>query len=143
MCTRKKIGESVVSCIKKSKSAERPLDYRPIALLNSDYKIFTRVFASRLRSLLSSLIHPLQTGFVPRREMSTIFDILAAAKICSDENLALETALLLRLDFSKSYDSLSRVFLFAALRKLGLPETFLDVVEALHIRTWIQFIVNG
>ncbi|KAF1329278.1 hypothetical protein FI667_g6103, partial [Globisporangium splendens] len=58
-------SEAHIHCIKKSVSAASPLDYTPIALLNSDYKIFTRIFATRLRTVLPWLIHHMQAGFVP------------------------------------------------------------------------------
>ena len=38
-------GEANIQCLKKSASSAFPLDHRPIALLNSDYKIFTKVLS--------------------------------------------------------------------------------------------------
>ena len=54
-------------------------NYRPISLLNVDYKIFTTIWASRLKEILREIIHTDQTGFLPRRKLSsnirTIIDI--------------------------------------------------------------------
>ena len=55
-------GDSNVSCIKKTSSAAVPLDYRDIALLDLDYKIYTRVLATLLRQHLPKLVYPLQAG---------------------------------------------------------------------------------
>uniref|UniRef100_A0AAV1UX75 Reverse transcriptase domain-containing protein n=1 Tax=Peronospora matthiolae TaxID=2874970 RepID=A0AAV1UX75_9STRA len=136
-------GQAVVACIKKSRSAASPLDYRPISLLNSDYKVFTRIYASRLRPLLPTLVNPLQTGFVPRREMATVLDIFAAAKLCACNDPELHRSLMLLLDFSKAYDSLSRNFLLAVMSRLGFPASFVHLTSALHMGTRSQFIVNG
>ncbi|KAF1333737.1 reverse transcriptase, partial [Globisporangium splendens] len=122
-------SEAHIHCIKKSVSAASPLDYRPIALLNSDYKIFTRIFATRLRTVLPWLIHHMQAGFVPGRAIPTTIDVLLAAQQRATSDPAMSRAIALLLDFAKAYDSIDRSFLAQALQHLGFPLKF--------------FIVNG
>ncbi|EGZ15295.1 hypothetical protein PHYSODRAFT_333564 [Phytophthora sojae] len=40
-----------IFCLKKSGDLSNPLNYRPFALLNSDYKIITRILATRMANL--------------------------------------------------------------------------------------------
>lgn len=47
--------------------------YRPIVLLNTDIKIFAKTLAAQLNKVIAKLIHPDQSGFIPRR---TTFDCL-------------------------------------------------------------------
>lgn len=44
-------------------------NYRPITLLNSDYKTYTKVLTSRLGQVADKLIHKDQAGFVPGRHI--------------------------------------------------------------------------
>lgn len=48
-----------IHALKKNKAAALPLEHRPIALLNTDCKIFTRALAQRLQQKLSAVVHPL------------------------------------------------------------------------------------
>ncbi|KAF1327406.1 reverse transcriptase, partial [Globisporangium splendens] len=127
----------------QSVSAASPLDYRPIALLNSDYKIFTRIFATRLRTVLPWLIHHTQAGFVPGRAIPTTIDVLLAAQQRATSDPAMSRAIALLLDFAKAYDSLDRSFLAQALQHLGFPLKFVHLVKVLHSQTTYKFIVNG
>ncbi|KAF1333490.1 reverse transcriptase, partial [Globisporangium splendens] len=136
-------SEAHIHCIKKSVSAASPLDYRPIALLNSDYKIFTRIFATRLRTVLPWLIHHMQAGFVPGRAIPTTIDVLLAAQQRATSDPAMSRAIALLLDFAKAYDSLDRSFLAQALQHLGFPLKFVHLVKVLHSQTTYKFIVNG
>ena len=55
----------VISLIPKEDSSLLKLEnWRPITLLNVDYKIASKAIAKRIEPLLSFLIHPDQTGFV-------------------------------------------------------------------------------
>ncbi|KAF1314632.1 reverse transcriptase, partial [Globisporangium splendens] len=136
-------SEAHIHCIRKSVSAASPLDYRPIALLNSDYKIFTRMFATGLRTVLPWLIHHMQAGFVPGRAIPTTIDVLLATQQRATSDPAMSKAIALLLDFAKAYDSLDRSFLAQALQHLGFPLKFVHLVKVLHSQTTYKFIVNG
>lgn len=61
-------SHSYITVIPKPGKDPSILDnYRPIALLNSDYKIFTKILASRLSRIIPKLINRDQVGFVPGR----------------------------------------------------------------------------
>ena len=49
----------IVLCPKKT-SPVVPDDYRPITLLNNDYKIMARIIARRFKPVLADLLHPSQ-----------------------------------------------------------------------------------
>ncbi|CAJ0950036.1 unnamed protein product [Ranitomeya imitator] len=53
------------------KEGKDPLEcgsYRPISLVNVDYKILAKILATRLNSIILDIIHPDQTGFMPAIE---------------------------------------------------------------------------
>ena len=59
--------EALVVLLYKKGSRQDIANYRPISLLNTDYKIFAKAWASRTQALLPHLIDPSQTGFVRGR----------------------------------------------------------------------------
>lgn len=44
--------------------------WRPLSLINTDAKLFTKLLANRFNKVLPSLINPYQTGFMPNRLIS-------------------------------------------------------------------------
>ena len=42
-------------------------NWRPITLLNTDYKIASKALARRIETILPKLVHPDQTGFTKER----------------------------------------------------------------------------
>jgi len=55
------------ACIKRLKN------WRPMTLLNCDYKVASKAIASRLKFVLSDLIDHNQTGFLKGRSIAEIF----------------------------------------------------------------------
>lgn len=55
--------------LKKNKDPLQCGSYRPVSLLGCDYKILTKILASRLESVLPKCIHIDQTGFVVGRHL--------------------------------------------------------------------------
>uniref|UniRef100_A0A8C5S1V7 Reverse transcriptase domain-containing protein n=1 Tax=Laticauda laticaudata TaxID=8630 RepID=A0A8C5S1V7_LATLA len=44
-------------------------NYRPISLLNANYKIFMNIMAERLKKILSRYLHTDQNGFLPIKQI--------------------------------------------------------------------------
>ena len=75
VCLRS-INGSHTTLVPKMDGALSPTDYRPISLLNTSIKILTKVLANRLQTMLPSLVHKNQYGFIKNR---TIQDCIAWA----------------------------------------------------------------
>ena len=80
-------------------------NWRPISLLNVDYKILTKVLAIRLQSCLDEIICSDQVGYIKNRfigeNIRTTVDIMT---YCKMKKLPL---LITQIDFEKAFDSLS------------------------------------
>jgi hypothetical protein len=97
-----------IFCLKKSGNSSNALNFRPQALLNTDYKVFTRIQATRVSPTLADRIHPNQNGFVPGRTIHETLHLFEAAQrmILVDPEHA--DALAMLLDFKKAFDSIDR-----------------------------------
>lgn len=61
--------EAVISLIpKEGKDKLECGSYRPISVLNQDYKIFTHILAKRIENILPQIISLDQTGFIQQRQ---------------------------------------------------------------------------
>lgn len=61
------LNETLITLIPKCPKADCLAAFKPISLCNTVYKVVTKIIVKRLRPLLSGLISPLQTAFVPGR----------------------------------------------------------------------------
>ena len=87
---------------KKDRDTRYIKKWRSLTLLNTDYKIFAKALALRIKPLLPKLIHKNQTGFISGRHIShnirTVMDII---DIQDNEE---SPGIILSLDFEKAYD---------------------------------------
>ena len=133
--------DGVLSAFHKAGDRSNPANYRPITLLNTDYRLLAKLLANRLALLLPRLIDPEQTGFVSGR--------------CGGENihlLQLLPHLLERqgrwgvavcLDVAKAYDTVDRGFLLSTAERLGLGTGFVRWVRLLLTATSARARVQG
>ena len=59
--------QGLITLIFKKGEMENLNNWRPITLLNYDYKIMTAVLANRLHKVVQSIIHENQVGYVKKR----------------------------------------------------------------------------
>lgn len=105
-------------------------NWRPISLLNNDYKIFALIFANRIKSIIDPLIDEAQSGFLKKRHISNnirlILDLLDYSNLCMDKGF------ILFLDFYKAFDTLEHAFIFRSLKTFGFGEFFCKAIQTMY-----------
>ena len=133
--------EGWICPIYKKKDRREIGNYRPITLLNSDYKVMTRVLAVRLAEVADSLVSRDQAAFIPGRQ---IFGHIKLAKSVIDLAEAEEiNGAIIALDQEKAYDKINHRYLWAVLRQLNFPENFIRTVRHLYENATSCVFVNG
>jgi hypothetical protein len=118
------------------KGGGKPLDdvngYRPITLLNCDYKLVARVLVQRLTPAAEAVVDPGQTAFLPGRWIGdNVLQHLEEIDYCSAEQ---QPGCVLFLDFEKAYDRMDRGWLMQCLQRMGFP------AQALR---WVRLMLAG
>ena len=124
--------QAVITLIeKKGKDRTHLKNWRPISLLNIDYKIATKALAMRLTNVLTGIINPNQSGYVKDRNITdSLRSVLDISEYLKQKN---ESGLLLSLDFQKAFDSLEWSFMLRALESFNFGQSFIS---------WIKLIYN-
>jgi len=127
--------------IYKKKDRTEISNYRPITLLNTDYKILTKVLAIQLMDHIHSLLHENQAGFIPRR---SIFNhIRLAQSIITYAEISETNGAIIALDQEKAYDRIHHDYLWETLEAFHLPHPFIAMVKSLYQHATTRVAING
>ena len=131
---------SITRLVHKKDDKRNLKNWRPISLLNVDYKICSKAVSIRLANVLGSIVDSDQTCSIPGR---TIFSNLALLR----DTLAFierknETGILLSLDQEKAFDCVDRSFLSNLLQHFGFGPWFRACIAALYKGAYMQVLVN-
>jgi hypothetical protein len=124
----------------KSGDSTNPNNYRPLTLLNTDYRILAKVHSRRFRAVQHHIIEPEQSGFMPGRHIG---DNILLNQLLPMAVGPSSSAVAVHLDFYKAYDTVNRDFLYAVLEALGVGAGFLQWVKLLLHDTGAHALVNG
>ncbi|RVX11532.1 Transposon TX1 uncharacterized 149 kDa protein [Vitis vinifera] len=108
---------SFIILIPKKSLSKRILDFRPISLITSLYKIIAKVLSGRLRGVLHETIHYTQDAFVQGRQI--LDAVLIANEIVDERRRSGEEGVVFKIDFEKAYDHVKWDFLDHVLEKKG------------------------
>ena len=93
-------------------------NWRPISLLNVDYKIASKVIANRIKSVLQTIINETQTGFMKGRYIGENIRLIFELLDNTDEyNIP---GLLFFSDFEKAFDSVNHEYMYQCLEHLEM-----------------------
>lgn len=105
----KRLNFGVTTLIPKVQEANTIRQFKPICLLNVDYKIFTKVLTNRLVPIADKVIGRNQTGFIKGRN---IFEgVIILHEVLHELKRSKSKGLILKIDFEKAYDRVRWSFL--------------------------------
>lgn len=118
-----------------------PAGYRPITLLNTDYKLLTKLLANRLLPCLSTVISPTQTGYVPGRHIGA--NVLTLQLVPRHLASLGQSCAVVFLDTRKAFDTVHRPFLLAVMEAVGVGPRFRAWASLLLGHTRACSVLNG
>ena len=126
---------------KKEKDTLLIKNWRPITLLNQDYKLATKAIATRLCKILPNIIHEDQTGFLKGRYIGeNILKITNLMDYVDENNIP---ALLLSADFQKAFDSLEWDFVDCCLQIFNFGPSLRKWVKIFYTNITTRVSNNG
>ena len=134
--------QGIITLIYKNKGDRNNVKfYRPITLLNTDYKFLTGMIANRIYPYLPSLIGIDQACAVDGRRMEDqliciqdIYDYITQFK---------KKALIMSLDLEAAFDKINHIYLHALLEKLNFSYKIRDILRTIYENMYSAVIVNG
>ena len=132
----------LITLICKDVSQSDKLNFwRPISLLNTDYKILSKVISLRLSKVIGDIVHTDQTCSIPGRTIhDNVHLIRNLIEYTNDKNMS---AAIISLDQSKAFDRVSHEYLFKVLTKFGFGPQFISLVKLLYNNISSSVLVNG
>ena len=121
---------SISLLLKEGKDPLACASYRPISLLNVDFKLLSKLLALRLDSILPSVISSDQTGFIRNRHsfsnLRRLFNTIYNVSTSKTQEA------LISLDAEKAFDRVEWNYLFFTLEKFGFGNQFISWVKLLY-----------
>ena len=114
----------------KKGNVENPANYRPIALLNTLYKIYASLLQIRLAEKLEAKMWKTQFGF--RKKHSTAEALYISRRIQDWAETSGDKTFFVFLDWEKAFDKVDQEKLIEAMDRLNIPTKILNVLRSFY-----------
>ncbi|XP_026398820.1 uncharacterized protein LOC113294650 [Papaver somniferum] len=126
----------------KVQGAKKPNQFRPIGLRNFNFKIFTKILATRMNNLMGKLVSNQQAAYIKGRSIHQ--QVMLASELVNEMKHTRRGGNVgLKLDISQAYDSVNWNFLFKVLQKYGFSAAWCEWLKVLFASAKISVMING
>ncbi len=134
--------KGMVKIIYKRKGDKRDLkNYRPLSMLNTDYKILSKILANRLKIVVPNIITTNQTYAVIKRDITDVINNIRDIIWYMKEEK--ETGYIISVDLEKAFDRVEHKYLIDVMERFGFGENFLNWIKCLYKDITSCVNVNG
>jgi hypothetical protein len=146
LCSRKfrnfgSLNLAYIVLIPKKEGADQPKDFQPISLVHSFIKLITKLMANRLVARLQQMVSLNQSDFIKGQFIQDNFMLVQqTARFLHQQK---QPRILIKLDISKPFDSVSWPFLLEVLQHLSFGQIWRDIICGLLSSSTTQVLLNG
>lgn len=133
--------EAKVTLVHKKLDKTKIGNYRPISLLNTDYKIMAKILNNRIKEIVTGKIGHHQKAAVPGRKIHDVHYNINAVINCL--NARKQDGYIMTMDYKKAFDSINQEMMFKILQKLDIPERIMHLLKEIYSGATAQVEVNG
>ena len=116
-------------------------NWRPITLLNVDYKIATKTIANRIKPVLNNIISSTQTGFIKGRYIGENIRLISEVLDFVDETNI--PSLMFFSDFEKAFDSIDHDFMYRVLSHFNFGQDLIKWTRLFYTDSKSCILNNG
>ena len=132
--------EATITLIPKpDKDIMKKEGYRPVSLMNTDAKVFSKILASRIQQHIKKIIYHDQVRFIPG--MQGFFNIHKSINVIYHINkLENKNHMIISIDAEKAFDKIQHPFMVKTLQKMGIKGPY--IIKAIYNKCTAN-ILNG
>ena len=115
--------------------------WRLLSMLNTDYKLFAKILANRLQSVLPYLINKDQVGFMKGRNIAAnLSELLTVIDYCNENQIE---GIITSIDFQKAFDTVAWPAAVEIMKKFGFGQKFINMVFMCNRGFKVKIMNNG
>jgi hypothetical protein len=122
----RRLNYGVITLVPKVQEANMIRQYRPICLLNVDFKIFPKLLIDRITPLADKIISESQTAFIKGR--SILEGVVILHEVIHELKRFRNKGVIFKIEFEKAYDKVKWDFVQEVLERKGCPKAWVDQV---------------
>jgi hypothetical protein len=120
----KRLNFGVITLVPKVLEASTIKKYRPICLLNVDFKVFLKLLNDRLTPIAGNIVSDSQTAFIKGRNI--LEGVITLHEVLHELKRTKEEGVLFKIDFEKAYDKVKLDFVREVVERKGFPPSWIE-----------------
>ena len=137
----KRINKTFIALVPKIPTPMSLLDFRPISLCNTIYKIFAKVLVNRIKPFLERIIGSPQKGFVPGRQI--LDAVITTHEVIHSMKQIKRPSMAFKLNISKAYDKIKWDLLYDVLERVGFNNNVINMIKMMVGLVQYFVLLNG